>query len=173
MVRRGSLPVLKGMPMHAASPLQIREATASDAETVTGFVVAMALDSEGIELAPAAVRTAVVTALDDPARARYWLAMQGERAVGQLMITTEWSDWNNAWYWWIQSVYVVPDCRRRGVFRETYRHVATVARERGDVCAIRLYVEHENASARRAYEQIGMAEAPYAVYEERLDEEQV
>ena len=157
--------------MQAPTALQVRQATPPDAETVTDFVIAMALDSEALELDRTVVRAAVVAALDDPGRAPYWLAIKDGRAAGQLMITTEWSDWNNAWYWWVQSVYVLPECRRHGIFRELYHHVAKVAREREDVCAIRLYVEHDNTGARRAYEQIGMAELPYATYEERLDEE--
>ena len=157
--------------MQTPLTLQVREAAPSDAETVIEFVIAMARDSEELELDPAVVGPAVVTALDDPERALYWLAAEGDRAVGQLMITTEWSDWSNAWYWWIQSVYVMPEFRRRGVFRELYRHVTRVARERADVCALRLCVEHDNTHAQRAYEGMGMSRLPYVVYEERLDEE--
>ena len=28
--------------------------------------------------------------------------------TGSLMLTTEWSDWSNCNYYWIQSVYVRP-----------------------------------------------------------------
>ncbi|MBR3859526.1 MAG: GNAT family N-acetyltransferase [Bacteroidaceae bacterium] len=37
--------------------------------------------------------------------------------VGSLMLTREWSDWNNQWYWWIQSVYVTPEHRRQSIRR--------------------------------------------------------
>ncbi len=150
---------------------EIREATSSDADTIAGFVIAMAAATEDIELDAGSVREAVATALPDPDRARYWLATVGGRVVGQLMITREWSDWNNAWYWWIQSVYVEPDWRRRGVFRALCEHVAALARERGAVCALRLFVLRDNEGARRTYEELGMTEQPFAVYEQRLREE--
>lgn len=40
--------------------------------------------------------------------------VDGEFA-GSLMITFEWSDWRNGYYWWIQSVFVRPQYRGRGV----------------------------------------------------------
>lgn len=154
--------------MTGQTPMLIREATASDAETIARFVAAMAAETEDHHLHPDAALQAVRTALADPDRARYWLAEVDGRPVGQLMITGEWSDWNNAWYWWVQSVYVEPAWRRRGVYRALHRHVAELARERGDVCALRLYVLTENVAARRAYEDLGMVEQPFRVYEQRL-----
>lgn len=42
--------------------------------------------------------------------------MEGSPAA-ELLVTFEWSDWRNAQYWWIQSLYVVPEHRRKGIFR--------------------------------------------------------
>ncbi len=153
------------------SAVQIREARAGDAETIARFVVAMAAETEGHQLDPDRTLQAVRTALADPNRACYWLALADGVPVGQLMITTEWSDWNNAWYWWVQSVYVQPQWRGRGVYRALYEHVKARAQERGDVCALRLYVLTENTSARRAYERLGMVEQPFRIYEQRLHTE--
>jgi ribosomal protein S18 acetylase RimI-like enzyme len=81
------------------------------------------------------------------------------------MITHEWSDWRNGDVWWIQSVYVHPDFRRRGLFRTLYQYVTERAKERGAV-GIRLYVEKENANAQRTYASLGMGETHYLVMEE-------
>ena len=84
------------------------------------------------------------------------------------MLTTEWSDWRDGWWWWIQSVYVAPEARRGGVYRALYAHVLALAGERDDVCGLRLYVERENVNAQRTYEFLGMADAGYRMYEKAL-----
>jgi ribosomal protein S18 acetylase RimI-like enzyme len=85
--------------------------------------------------------------------------------VGQLMLTTEWSDWRCGWWWWIQSVYVRPEARRGGVFRALYRSVLEDANRAGDVRGVRLYVEQENLRAQRTYEALGMRRGRYLVFE--------
>ena len=85
--------------------------------------------------------------------------------VGTLMLTSEWSDWRNGDWWWIQSVYVAPEHRRRGVYAALYRHVEALARATPGVVGLRLYVEKDNASAQRTYAALGMVDAGYAMYE--------
>ena len=72
------------------------------------------------------------------------MAMSAGRVVGQLMVTTEWSDWRNAYFWWIQSVYVSPEFRRQGIYRLLESSVKSLAQQQGDVCGIRLYVDRDN-----------------------------
>ena len=146
------------------APLLIRAATPADAETITAFNAAMALETEHKRLDPATLRAGVERAIDRPEEARYVLADAGGRVVGQLMITFEWSDWRNGMFWWIQSVYVEPAHRSRGVFRQLYRHVERAAREAG-ACGLRLYVEKQNAPAQEVYQRLGMADAGYLVFE--------
>jgi ribosomal protein S18 acetylase RimI-like enzyme len=81
------------------------------------------------------------------------------------MITYEWSDWRNGNFWWIQSVYVRPDARGRGVFRRLYQAVEEAARKSGESCGLRLYVEGENERAQRVYEGLGMKSTSYRFYE--------
>jgi ribosomal protein S18 acetylase RimI-like enzyme len=85
--------------------------------------------------------------------------------VASLLVTTEWSDWRNGVFWWIQSVYVQPEARRQGVFRALYAEVERRARVAGDVCGLRLYVAQDNAAARATYNALGMHETPYRMYE--------
>jgi ribosomal protein S18 acetylase RimI-like enzyme len=87
------------------------------------------------------------------------------------LVTFEWSDWRNGRFWWIQSVYVHPPQRRRGVFRCMYMEVLNMARQRrGEkICGLRLYVEQDNQIAQQTYRQLGMIETPYRIYEQEFD----
>lgn len=150
----------------AAGPaIRIRPAVEADADLIVGFNVALARESEGRVLDGATVARGVRNLLCDAGRGRYFLAECDGRVVGQLLVTSEWSDWRNGTFWWIQSVYVVPEHRGRGVYRALHRHVERTARAVGDVCGVRLYVEAANAAARAVYQRLGMRETRYLVYE--------
>src|SRR6185503_20699634 len=103
--------------------LVIREARSGDAETLARFNEAMALETEGLRLEPAVIRAGVRAVLADPARGRYFVAERAGAVAGALLITYEWSDWRNATFLWLQSVYVDPAERGRGVFTRLFRHV--------------------------------------------------
>jgi GNAT superfamily N-acetyltransferase len=145
--------------------IALRPATAADLETLARWAEAMALETEGKVLDAGTIRAGIAAGLADPNKARYLVAEHEGRAVGTLMLTTEWSDWRNGWWWWIQSVYVAPDARRLGVFRAMYAHVEREARETPGVCGLRLYVENDNARAQATYAALGMADAHYRVFE--------
>ena len=145
--------------------VEIRRATMADADIVARFNLALAAESEGLELDPARVRQGVEVVLDDPAKGFYTLAEADGRVIGQMMVTFEWSDWRNATFWWLQSVYVQPTYRRRGVYRRLYEQVLEEAKARNDICGVRLYVSKENQIAQRVYERLGLKPAQYAMYE--------
>lgn len=157
--------------------LRIRDAEPADAPLLAEWAAAMAWETEHKRLDPGTVARGVANALADPLRARYFVAMrQAEVAgretialpVGTLMLTDEWSDWRNGWWWWIQSVYVPPEERRTGVFAALYAHAAALARATPGVVGLRLYVERDNAAARRTYASLGMDDAGYAIFEAPL-----
>ena len=146
----------------------IRTAEGNDVITITTFNSAMALESEDVALDWAILRAGVAQALADPAKAFYLLAEVAGQPVGQLMVTTEWSDWRNGWIWWIQSVYVKPEHRRRRVFASLYQHLRDMASARGDIRGMRLYVMRDNNIAKRTYESVGMRHSHYDLYETDL-----
>lgn len=146
--------------------IRIRQGTPDDWKVVAGFNQAMAVETEGKSLRPELIEAGVLAALSDPARALYFLAEVSGQIAGQTMITTEWSDWRNGFFWWIQSVYVAPEFRRVGVFRALHGHIRAEARRRSGVCGIRLYAHHENARALKVYEQLGMSRTDYLLLEE-------
>lgn len=154
--------------MPVQQPIIIRDAHRDDLETLARWAEAMALETESKTLAAAIVRAGIAAGIDDPAKARYLVAELDGSAVGTLMLTTEWSDWRCGWWWWIQSVYVAPEGRRRGVYSALYRHVEAQAKAATGVCGIRLYVENDNARAQATYAALGMDDAHYRVFERAL-----
>jgi ribosomal protein S18 acetylase RimI-like enzyme len=136
-----------------------------DADVLARFNVQLAKESENLVLVPARVRAGVEALLRDPAKGTYYVAEAGGAVIGQLLITHEWSDWCNGDYWWVQSVYVRSDYRRRGVFQALFQHVLAGAEGRGDVAAIRLYVEKNNDPALKAYARLGLKETHYRILE--------
>lgn len=130
------------------------------------FNQAMALETEGKRLEPAVLAAGVRSVFDDPAKGFYVVAEDNGSIIGGLMVTYEWSDWRNAWFWWIQSVYIIPEYRGRSIYSRLYDHVKELAAARTDVCGYRLYVEKENTHAQRVYEKVGMEASHYQMYEE-------
>ncbi len=150
-------------------PVKVRVALAGDAATLAGFNRAMALETESRVLETEHLIPGVEAVLHDPANGFFVVADSGGEVVGALLITYEWSDWRNGRFWWIQSVYVRPEHRRRGIYRRLHEFVRGRARAAGDVAGFRLYVERENDDAQRTYTALGMHETAYRMYEERLD----
>lgn len=146
-------------------PMTVRNATPADAATIVDFNRLLAEESEGKKLDLSILRPGVERALADQAKCLYFVAEDSGQTLGQLMITYEWSDWRNGWIWWIQSVYVRAEARRRGVFKAIYDRVRQTAQQRGDVVALRLYVEKENEIAQRTYHRLGMDPTGYIVLE--------
>ncbi|WP_028770933.1 GNAT family N-acetyltransferase [Silanimonas lenta] len=147
------------------TPITVRPARADELDTLARWAEAMAFETEGKRLDPVTVRAGIAAGLADPAKARYFVAERAGEPVGTLMLTTEWSDWRNAWWWWIQSVYVAPAARRGGVFRALYAEAERLARATPGVCGLRLYVENDNRRAQATYAALGMEDARYRVFE--------
>ena len=145
--------------------LLIRAACFADWPTIAQFNCLLAAESEGKQLDRALIEPGVQAVLQDDRRGRYFVACIGDRIVGQLMHTWEWSDWRNGDIWWLQSVYVLPEFRRQGVFRRLYEHLSQLAEISPQVIGLRLYVEQDNARAQATYQQLGMQLAGYVVME--------
>jgi ribosomal protein S18 acetylase RimI-like enzyme len=141
---------------------------ASDADIVAQFNVELARETENLVLEPARVQAGVQALLQDPAKGTYFVAEAGGAVVGQLLITHEWSDWRNGDLWWLQSVYVRPDARRRGVFQALFDHVLDSAQRHGNVAGLRLYVEQHNHPALKTYQRLGLQVTHYQVMERLL-----
>jgi ribosomal protein S18 acetylase RimI-like enzyme len=146
--------------------IEIRAARVADRDLLVGFAIAMARETEGKELDPGVLGPGVAALLADPQKGRTFLLEDRGEAVATLMLTTEWSDWRNGFFWWIQSVYVTPAARGRGHYRRLHEHVRALAAAEPDVYGLRLYVERKNRAAQATYRALGMHETHYRLYEE-------
>ena len=151
--------------------LIIRPATSADINPIVAFQLSMAEETEGKALDPEVVAEGVRSVLNQIHRGQYFLAEYQGRVVGSLLITYEWSDWRNANFWWIQSVYVEPTSRRQGVYSAMHNHILRIARSNPGVCGVRLYVDHENKTAQSTYSSLGMYKSRYDLYEVQLETE--
>ncbi len=144
--------------------ITIRQAIPSDAETIIDFQQKMAWETERLTLVPELVSQGVDRVFKEPSRGKYYVAEIDGKIVASLLITYEWSDWRNTNVWWFQSVYVLQEHRRKGIFRKMYTYIRNEA-DNNNIAGLRLYVESNNLQARSTYEALGMGSEHYTMYE--------
>jgi ribosomal protein S18 acetylase RimI-like enzyme len=161
-----SVGILPASQMTMNDEIIIRIARPADTEALIVFNQAMALETEGKKLDTEILSAGVSAVFVDEKKGFYVVAESENKIVGGLMITFEWSDWRNAWFWWIQSVYILPESRGRKIYSMLYDFVKERAAAQGNVCGFRLYVETENSHAQAVYEKVGMESSHYLMYEQ-------
>ena len=145
--------------------ITVREATRSDIPALVRLNAAMARETESKSLDQDVLTMGTSAVFDDAHRGFYLVAEAVGRVVGSLLITYEWSDWRNASFWWVQSVYVQPEWRRQGVYTAMHRWVHDTALSQPGVCGIRLYVDRDNVVAHSTYAKLGMVNSRYDLLE--------
>lgn len=148
--------------------LQISIAKIDDANILADFNVKMAKETEDKNLNFDLVLDATKKVINSNDKGFYLIAKLNNVPVGSLLITYEWSDWRNGYFWWIQSVYVIPEYRKRGIFKDLYNFVKDIAKKNKDVCGLRLYVDRDNTTAQKVYKNLGMIETNYVMMEEEF-----
>jgi L-amino acid N-acyltransferase YncA len=146
--------------------MKIRQATINDSAAIAEFNIKMAKETEGMDLMPDVINAGVSNMIKNSQMGFYLVAEEDNAIQASLMVTTEWSDWRNGLFWWIQSVYVQPKFRRKGLYSKLYKKVKTLAEAESNVCGFRLYVEHENLVAQQTYRTLGMDKTDYQMFEE-------
>jgi ribosomal protein S18 acetylase RimI-like enzyme len=147
------------------STFLVREARSNEAELITGFQVEMARETEDIDLECSVVTAGVQAVFTDSAKGKYYLAESEGEIIACMLTTYEWSDWRNGTFIWLQSVYVKPEFRGKGVFRSMYRHIKNLVSEDQNLKGIRLYVFHTNRNAQGVYKSLGMEDQHYRMFE--------
>jgi ribosomal protein S18 acetylase RimI-like enzyme len=145
--------------------VEIREARLGDAPVIVDFQIRMARSTEDLELDFDTVTRGVAAVFADPAKGTYWVAESEDRVIGSLLTTFEWSDWRNGTVLWIQSVYVLPEWRRRGIYKSLYEHLKRQVEKSPGLRGLRLYVDQRNTAAQEVYERLGMTKEHYQMYE--------
>ncbi len=148
--------------------IEIRIGLKADVAALVDFNQSMAFETEGIKLDPGTIAKGVAAVFEDDKKGFYVVAECEEKIIGGLLIVYEWSDWRNAWFWWITSVYIVPEFRGQKIYSALYEFVKETAREAGNVHGFRLYVDLENTDAQKVYEKVGMFASNYMLFGENL-----
>lgn len=143
----------------------VRKASPEEAQQIISFQIAMALETENIHLDPETVMRGVNTVFTDKAKGDYFIAEENGRVIASLLTTFEWSDWRNGTVLWIQSVYVIPEFRRKGAYKALYGHIRTMVEHDHRLKGIRLYADKGNQTAQKVYEKLGMTADHYQLYE--------
>jgi len=149
---------MPGMP-------EFRVARSDDIPAIVQFQLAMARETEDLTLDLQVCTKGVRAVFEHPDRGLYYVSEIQGTVAGSLLITFEWSDWRNGLVWWIQSVYVLPEFRKRGIYAGLYSHIQATARADESIRAIRLYVDRRNVVAQSVYESLGMNGDHYQVFE--------
>jgi GNAT superfamily N-acetyltransferase len=142
-----------------------RVATVSDIDSIAKFQIAMARETEGIALDADTCTAGVRAVFENPGLGKYFVGELEGRIVCSCLITYEWSDWRNGVVWWIQSVYVIAEARRKGIYAGMYEHIQNLALADNRVQGVRLYVDQRNSSAQAVYSRLGMNGDHYRVFE--------
>ena len=143
--------------------MKVRRAVISDLETLVEFASAEARESENSEKIPATVSEGIRKALEDESIAFYWVIVDdNNNVIGNISALREWSDWHAGFYWWIQSMYLVPSQRGKGYIQLMLNAVKDEMQKQGGL-ELRLYVHNENATAIKAYTKSGFVNSPYKI----------
>ncbi len=147
--------------------MNIRMASMDDVEKIARNNIMLARESENMEIEYGKTLEGIGVLIGSREKGFYLVMEDGNDIVGQVMITYEWSDWRGADVWWLQSIYVHEEWRKKGVMKKLVEEIKRIAREKG-VCSLCLYVHKNNENAIRAYKRIGMKKLPYRIFSAKL-----
>lgn len=143
----------------------VTEANSGIQANIVDFQVAMAKETEGIELDRHVVEKGVKAVFDDSSKGKYYIATINDKVAASLLTTFEWSDWRNGEVYWIQSVYVLPEFRKQGVYKMMYKYIQDQIAELPNIMGIRLYVDSDNKPAQTVYAKLNMDGNHYRLFE--------
>lgn len=150
------------------SDYTVREAESTDIDSLVAFTVQEAKETEGDEPDKSVVTIGVQSGLDGSAPSTYWVAQsRNGQVVGSISVVTEWSNFRGGYYWWVQSLFIVPEHRGYGLVDLLLDTVADAARA-ARALDLRLYVLQSNQRAVAAYRRCGFEIAPYTIMVRRL-----
>ena len=97
----------------------------------------------------------VVAVIQYPQKGFYLVGEIDGKIASMILITFEWSDWRNANWYMVASVYTHTDFRRQGYFTKLLEAVEKIAKDDPLCCGLKLTVRADNISAKKAYEKLG------------------
>ncbi|NOZ33732.1 MAG: GNAT family N-acetyltransferase [Chlorobi bacterium] len=146
--------------------MNFREAKPEEYKVIAGFQEKMAWETEHFKLNTDTVLKGVKAVFEDSSKGKYYIIEEDGKIIASLLTTYEWSDWRNNFVIWIQSVYVLPEYRKKGIFNLMYSEIKKVVKNNPNYSGIRLYVDKTNMNAQKVYTKIGMQGEHYSLFEE-------
>lgn len=151
--------------MRSEHRIHIRSAVVNDAAQIAQWQVAMALETEAMELKPDVVLAGVKHVFAQKNIGEYLIGEVDSKPVACTLLLNEWSDWRCGNVLWIHSLYVEPKFRRCGLFTALYDHIKGNVERNDALRGIRLYVDRSNQNAIATYTSLGMDGAHYQLFE--------
>jgi GNAT superfamily N-acetyltransferase len=147
---------------------KVRKATLEDLELLTQFTLIEAREAEGSSILEEKAGRGIRAGLEDPSISTYWVTeCASGQVVGNISVVKEWSNWNSGYYWWIQSLFVIPEHRGKGVLKLLLSEVKKAAKKENAI-DIRLYVHKQNERAIKAYKREGFENANYQIMSTKI-----
>ena len=141
--------------------MNVRKAVIGDLPKLVEFTSEELREAEGSIKAPETLEKGIRTALEDGSIAIYWVLVDNTgEAIGSISALKEWSDWNAGFYWFIQSMYIVPHQRGKGYIGLLLDAVINEMKSQNGL-ELRLYVHKDNKKAIKAYEKSAFEKLPY------------
>ena len=145
--------------------IEVRNANPEDIPYIREFQKQMALETEELTLDDQKINKGVEAVFDNPEKGFYIVTTSNSQVVASMLITTEWSDWRNGYFLWLQSLYVTSSFRKQGIFRNMYQFIKQTVVETTNYLGLRLYVEENNKTAFDVYMNVGMKGSHYKMLE--------
>jgi GNAT superfamily N-acetyltransferase len=143
--------------------MHVRRAELKDLPHLVEFTAEEFKEAEGNIRIPDTLEKGIKKALEDDSIALYWILVDDQdKPVGSVSTLTEWSDWNAGYYWWIQSMYLIPDQRGKGYMSLLLEAVKSEMEHQNGL-ELRLYVHEKNVVAIKAYQKSGFTHSKYKI----------
>jgi ribosomal protein S18 acetylase RimI-like enzyme len=149
--------------------MKFREAKETEYKIIADFQEKMAWETEHFKLDINTVIKGVQAVFNDISKGKYFIVEDNGKLIASLLTTYEWSDWRNNFVIWIQSVYVLPEYRKKGVFKIMYSEIKKIVKSSEKYSGIRLYVDNTNVNAQKVYKKSGMKGDHYGLFEEMFE----
>ncbi len=146
----------------------IRLPTAKEVTILARYNRDAAVEANNPPLDVAKSIAGVQAIIDDPRIGFFLVIEESEQIISMLLITREWSDWRNADWYLIQSVYTLPDHRRKGCFTRLLAAVEKMARDDVQCCGLKLEVRKDNHRAQAVYTTLGFSDFHHKVMTKEL-----
>ena len=145
----------------------IRLASENDVDVLARFEVQSAKETEQYCLDFATARNAIAYFVNSWDKG-FYLVMEAnkEDLVGCVRVTKDFATWENSEIWWLRSMFVQPNYRRKNVATQLCKEIIKMSSKHA--CSVRLFVDKHNSNAKSLYKSLGFMESRYELYEMRV-----